>query len=269
MSHALRHDEMKFIPDPGITGFAMAPILTSDDVLVKFWRIPAGWSVADVGVEENLHFHRRASEYAAVLDGDFPHIEYDCASDSLRRIRFGAGDLMIRPPGSLHGLHQEMSVLRDCTMLYWNTGPGTSLLDANYANETTDVSDDLPRWRPELNDRCRITRVDLARTAASTATGAPAGSSPARQVYSQPGEAFEVAVVPLRAGERRRVRDLAGTRPLLTFLWSGHCHSAASDATRTTDLPRWSLLLDGDGGIGEDDWITADEDACWLQVLRP
>jgi hypothetical protein len=200
-----------------------------------------------------------------VLDGDFPHIEYDCASDSLRRIRFGAGDLMIRPPGSLHGLHQDMSVLRDCTMLYWNTGPGTSLLDANYANETTDVSDDLPRWRPELNDRCRITRVDFAPTAASTSAGDP----PVRQCFSQPGEAFEVTLLPLRAGERRRVHDLMGARPLLTFLWSGHCRSVTSDAQRSTALPRWSLLLDGDGSIGEDDWITADEDACWLQVLRP
>jgi len=261
MGRALRYDDMQFIPDTGITGFGMAPIITTDAVLVKFWRIPAGWSLADVGVEQNLHFHRRASEYAAVLDGDFPHIEYDCASDSLRRIRFGAGDLMIRPPGSLHGLHQEMSVQHTCTMLYWNTGPGTSLLDANYATETIDVSDDRQRWRPELNDRCRITRVDLA--------GEPAGDAPAPQRYSQPDEAFDVTLVRLRRGTRCRVRDLMGARPLLTFLWSGHCRSVTSDAQRSTALPRWSLLLDGDGSIGEDDWITADEDACWLQVLRP
>ncbi len=241
--------ELRFEPDPGITGFEMARVADDARGLVKFWRIPAGWSLGQLGIVENLHFHRRAWEYAAVLEGDFPHIEYDKSRDALRRIRFGPGDLMIRAPGSLHGLQADMSVGRSCTMLYWNTGPGTSLLDANYAEETVDVVGSATRWRDELNDDCIITTVDRA-------------GPTAHWVASRPGDAFRVEIRRMAPGEEVSAATLAGDDRSFALLWLGRCEAAGAA------MPCGSLLLGGPSPGGVTAPVVATTACCWLMVQR-
>lgn len=249
MARHLPPSALAFEPDPGITGFEMARVADDARGLVKFWRVPAGWGIGQLGIEGNLHFHRRAWEYAAVLEGDFPHVEYDKAHDVLRRIRFGAGDLMIRAPGSLHGLHADMTVQRTCTMLYWNTGPGTSLLDANYAEETVDVTGDAARWRDELNDDCVIAPVER-------------GGSPAAWTASRADDAFRVEIRRMAAGDPVDLKALAGDERSFALLWLGRCESAG------ISLQPGSVLL---GDAVRNDFtapVVATTPCCWLAVQR-
>lgn len=249
MARHLPFGALVFEPDPGITGFEMARVADDARGLVKFWRVPAGWGIGQLGIEGNLHFHRRAWEYAAVLDGDFPHVEYDKSRDALRRIRFGAGDLMIRAPGSLHGLHADMTVQRTCTMLYWNTGPGTSLLDANYAEETVDVTGDAAPWRDELNDDCVITAPDRE--------GAPGAS-----VVSRANDAFRVEIRRMAAGDRVDAQVLAGDARSFALLWVGCCESGGAS------LQPWSVLRGEAGRDGVATPVVATTPCCWLVVQR-
>ena len=255
MARLVSFSELAFEPDPGITGFEMARVADDTRGLVKFWRVPAGWGIGRLGIEGNLHFHRRAWEYAAVLEGDFPHVEYDKARDALRRIRFGAGDLMIRAPGSLHGLHADMTVQRRCTMLYWNTGPGTSLLDANYAEETVDVDGDVARWREQLNDDCVITTVDRE--------GPPAGWEASRA-----NDAFRVGIRRMAAGDAVDVAALAGDDHSFALLWLGGC-TAAWGSLQQGSVLLGEAVRDGvtrpDGVASR---IVATTPCCWLVVQR-
>lgn len=255
MTRFVRYDDLEFEADPGITGFGMAPVLDDAAATVKFWRVPAGWNLGRLGIEENLHYHRRAFEYSAVLQGRFPHIEYDEATDSTYRMHFRTGDLMIRPSGSVHGLHRDMPVPERCDMLYWTTGSGTSIRDADYATETTDVLGDLAAHRAELGGRCRITNV-LEHPASGTRT------------MSAPGEPFGVELVQLPAGATLRLDGLCDSTTLFAFLWSGRCRHRRGEAQPAVGVPRWTMLVGAPQNGDVDATLTADEDACWLRVSR-
>jgi hypothetical protein len=262
MTQVLRIGDSDYQRDPGITGFQMATVIDDAIGAVKFWRISAGWSLGELGIESNLHRHDRVYEYAAVLGGDFPHLELGADGRSLERIRFHAGDLMIRPPGSVHGLHAEQSVLERCDMLYWNTGRGTSILDPDYGTETTDLlATDLrlngPADRGRAGARCRIVRA-----------GRVGNDMPAAETLSLPGEPFTVRVRRLEVGQSLELASFLDADTRFALLWMGACRISATCKADCARLNGGSLLL----GAPEDPQRTygliADQASCWLHVSR-
>jgi hypothetical protein len=262
MTQVLRIRDPDYRQDPGITGFQMATVIDDAIGCVKFWRVPAGWGLGQLGIEENLHRHDRVYEYAAVLEGDFPHVEVGADGESLERIRFHAGDLMIRPPGSVHGLHAEQSVLARCDMLYWNTGRGTSILDPDYATETTDLlASDLrlksPADRSHAHARCRIIRA-----------GRVGNGAPAIETLSLPDEPFTVRVQRLEVGESLELESFLDADTRFAMLWTGDCRIGAACTADFAKLAAGSILL---GALEEHQRsfnLVADTLCCWLQVSR-
>jgi hypothetical protein len=254
MPRILAWNALQYDPDPGITGFEMAHVRDDSAGCVKFWRIPAGWGLGALGIEENLHFHRRAWEYAAFVDGDFPHVEWDDATQEKRRIRFAPGQLMIRPPTSIHGLHADMTVRDGCDILYWNTGPGTSVLDAGYADETVDVIGD-PAVHPfDAADRCRIDDV---------ATFDPSGAPVRSRTMSRAGEPCRVVLHWADAGTDVPLADCMGEHARFLFLWRGRAE--LRDGPNRTPLPeRTTLLPDGASTTGRR--LHAETETLWLAV---
>jgi hypothetical protein len=250
---------VEFVADPGITGFEMALVSQGPEGSVRFWRIPEGWNIGQLGVRENLHVHRNVFEYAAVLSGRLPHIEYDLETRERHKIEFSPGQLMIRPNGSIHGLNDSLTVQETCTILYWNTGTGTSLLDSDYHVETADVLGDDPQERVVHAGVCRISDV----------LGERDGTVQERWTrYSRDGEPMEVSVGRLAAGEQVPLRELSGESPLFAFLWEGACELVDGSGDTREALAQWSLL---DGGSLQDARgciVSARTDAVWLRVER-
>jgi len=249
--------ELDFLPDQGITGFDMASVAESPHGLVKFWRIPRGWNIGQLGVKENLHVHRRVFEYAAVLSGRLPHIEYDLDKRERRQIEFVPGELMIRPSGSIHGLNDSLTVQETCQLLYWNTGPGTSLLDEDYAQETADLLDGRIEDGFEHDGECRV--LDVLGTEV-------ADSAHQWQRYSLEGEPMEVSVRALDAGEEIAVAELLPPRALFAFLWTGEGQLRTSGRQPPAALEQWTLLT-RDTASGDDAGaVRATNPAVWLRV---
>jgi hypothetical protein len=256
MTRFLTYDTARFEDEPGITGFERATVREDDRAEVKFWRVPAGWGLSRVGVVENLHYHRRAWEYAAFLHGDFPHVEYDADARKTSRIRFGAGDLMIRPPGSIHGLHADMHVESGCGILYWNTGPGTSLLDAEYPQETVDVSGDPAVHHCDPSSRCRIDRVDTLRPSHGRSRRVSAADEP-----------LQVELRWAEAGESVPLAELVGPETLFAFLWGGDS-SLGGTAAGAVAVPRWTVLAGAPAHEQRTAVLQSDTQTCWLCVTR-
>ena len=255
----VHRDELDFGPEPGITGFRKADVLDSHEGSVRFWQVPAGWNIGELGIAENLHFHRRVYEYAAVLAGDFPHIEYDVDRHALEAIRFVPGDLMIRPPGSLHGLKADLRVHQACDLLYWNTGPGTGILDPDYSTETIDVTSLAGAARPATAAPCRITRVD-------TDGAGPVGGS---ATMSRAAEPYQVRLRWLPAGSRLPLAELIGDAALFTFLWRGQAELGAACSGLRTSLAAWTVLAGVPEGGQCEVTLTSVAASCWLLVSRP
>lgn len=254
MPRILPWNDLQFAPDPGITGFEMAHVRDDSAGCVKFWRIPAGWGLGALGIEENLHFHRRAWEYAAFVAGDFPHVEWDDAAREKRRIRFAPGQLMVRPPTSIHGLHADMSVRERCEILYWNTGPGTSVLDADYAEETVDVIGDPAAHPFDPDDRCRIDDV---------AGLDPGGARVRARTMSRPGEPCRLTVQWASAGESVPLGDWLDDHSRFLFLWRGRAALDGGEIRRP--LPERTTLLPA-GDRPAELRLHAETDCCWLAV---
>jgi hypothetical protein len=257
MTRILSYETLRFEDEPGITGFERAIVRDDHGAEVKFWRVPAGWGLARLGVVENLHFHRHAWEYAAFLHGDFPHVEYDGEARATTRIRFGAGDLMIRPPGSIHGLHADMHVENGCGILYWNTGPGTSLLDAGYAQETVDVAGDPAALAYDPDSRCRIDPLDALR---------PTGGD--SRLMSRVGEPLQVELQWVEAGECVPLAELVDADRLFSFLWTGEARLDGT-AAGALPVPRWTALVGPPTAEQQRGVLQAVSPACWLRVSRP
>lgn len=256
---AVNFADLRFMPDPGITGFEMAMLADSPQGSVRFWRIPSGWNIGQLGVRENLHVHRSVFEYAAVLSGRLPHIEYDLETRQRHRIEFTPGQLMIRPNGSIHGLDDSLTVQDTCTILYWNTGPGTSMLDHDYAVETADVLDDCLDGRVVHHGVCRI--IDALAQARS-------GEGLRWQYHSLAGEPQQVSVGRLAAGETLAADELLGEGSLFAFLWQGRCELVEAAGQASRSLEQWSLLS-GDSAVAlRGRHVRAQQDAVWLRVRR-
>jgi hypothetical protein len=129
-------------PDPGIPGFKQQ-ILHEDVVresVIKRWHVPPGWGDEILQGQPHRHFHRSVTERSYHLFGDFPHWEFENAADETgTMLTFRPGYFMDRPPGSLHGLMPGEVSESGSVILYWNTGPGTSVNEPKAAEETIDV----------------------------------------------------------------------------------------------------------------------------------
>lgn len=257
MTRFLPFADLQFEPDPGITGFTCATVVANDRCHAKFWRVPPGWGLRSLGIEENLHFHHRAWEYAVHLSGDFPHIEYDDVAREKTRIRFGEGDLMIRPPTSIHGLHADMTVQAGSEMLYWNTGPGTSIRDPEYHAETIDVLGDPGRFDFDPANRCRIDKRDALR---------PAGDGVVEREVSRKGEPLRETLRWVPAGGSVKLADVLGADGVFALLWVGDARSDRPDDAGRTMLPRWTTLVGAPEGAQRDATLYATSDTCWLSV---
>lgn len=257
MTRFLSFADLQFEPDPGITGFTCAPVVAHERCHAKFWRVPPGWGLRSLGIEENLHFHRRAWEYAIHLSGDFPHIEYDDAKREKVRIRFGAGDLMIRPPTSIHGLHADMTVQAGSEMLYWNTGPGTSIRDPEYHAETTDVLGDPGRFPFDPVNRARIDRREQLR---------PPGEGIVVREVSRAGEPLRVTLRWVPAGRTVPLADVIGPDGVFAVLWDGDAHVEGAGATGRAELRRWTTLVGAPDDSQRAATLLATSATCWLSV---
>ncbi|MFT7289052.1 MAG: hypothetical protein ACI87W_003179, partial [Halieaceae bacterium] len=224
----------------------------------KFWRVPAGWNLSRVGVDENLHVHTTVYEYGAFMKGTFPHIEYDVNTQRRWKMEFSPGDLMIRPPGSVHGLDSSMLVPEETILLYCNSGPGTSILDPDYALETADVMDGAIRSGVATDGVCRIDRpLDHV----------PIEDDECKD-YSLPGEPAHFTIRRLKPGGEATLDELLGGDGLFCVLWQGNCRLEGTDGL-SVDISEWDTVLHGsepDSVAGGAFKNLATKDAFWLCV---
>lgn len=250
--------QLEFSPDVGIAGFEMASVYAGEALTAKLWRVPRGWNLSRVGVEENFHVHTSVFEYAAVLQGRFPHIEYDVPSQRRWKTAFRPGDLMIRPPGSVHGLDSSMAVPEETLLLYANSGPGTSILDPGYASETVDVLDGTVPRGVATDGVCRIDRpLDDP-------------SAEDERIYSLPAEPARFAVRRLAAGEVIGLEAILGRDTLFSFLWQGACTLEESKGI-SRPIAEWTTLTHGARQAAVGGALLSNSgavDACWLTVGR-
>lgn len=85
-----------------------------------------GWLPADLQVAPNRHYHRTVLERGFVLEGLWPHREYeDLADDVGEAVAFVKGFFYERQPGSVHGLDpRPQGPGIGMVILEWRTGPG-------------------------------------------------------------------------------------------------------------------------------------------------
>jgi hypothetical protein len=126
----------------GIPGFLHKPLALDPDTgaRILLWFVPPGWGEQLVGEEAMLHYHANAAERAYILYGDFPHWEFSTFDDVEGYLEVMKGGLfMDRPPKSLHGLKPGNYSQAGAMILYWATGPGTNVGDAEYHQESVDM----------------------------------------------------------------------------------------------------------------------------------
>ncbi len=144
---------MDWQDDPGIPGFK-EKVLYEDkerEATARLWYVPPGFGADIHHGEPHRHYHRSVIERSYVLYGDFPHWEFSTVDDlEGELVIFRRGLVMDRPVGSLHGLLPEPASLTGAMLVYWNSGPGTSVLDQTYSHESIDVPFD-PQAKVEIN----------------------------------------------------------------------------------------------------------------------
>ncbi|MDX2221108.1 MAG: hypothetical protein SFV21_00075 [Rhodospirillaceae bacterium] len=143
MPHRLiRTATQNWTPDPEIPGFKQQILLrnAARKSVVRKWFVPPDWGVDILKGKPDRHYHRSVIERAYNLGGDFPHWEFSSVADFKGElIVFRRHTVMDRPPGSLHGLLPTPRAQAGAEILYWNTGPGTSIAEKAFARETVKV----------------------------------------------------------------------------------------------------------------------------------
>jgi hypothetical protein len=159
----IRTATMDWEPDPEIPGFKQQ-ILRRDakrKSVVRKWFVPPAFGDVLEG-KPDRHYHKSVVERAYVLAGDFPHWEFPTAADFEGELFVFRRDLaMDRPPGSLHGLLPEPKSQVGSQILYWNTGPGTSIREKGFEKETINVAFDKKAKSDEREfTQCRLLQTN-------------------------------------------------------------------------------------------------------------
>ncbi len=160
----VRSHNLDWVDDPDIPGFRQK-MLSFNDVtkaVVRLWFIPPNWGEDVFGGKPDRHYHKSVVERGFHLYGDFPHWEFNSVEDFKGDLHvFKRGIFMNRPPGSLHGLLPEPRSQAGAVILYWVTGPGASIKDPEFVNETVNVPFDKDA-KVEVNafTPCSITQTE-------------------------------------------------------------------------------------------------------------
>jgi hypothetical protein len=140
--HHVRSHTLEWEDDPDIPGFRQK-LLSFDDItkaVVRLWFIPPDWGTDVFDGKPGRHYHKSVVERGFHLYGDFPHWEFNSVEDFEGDLYIFKRNLfMNRPPGSLHGLLPEPRSKAGAVILYWNTGGGTSIKEADFEKETITV----------------------------------------------------------------------------------------------------------------------------------
>lgn len=142
-------------PDPEIPGFKQQILLrdATRKSVVRKWFVPPDWGTDILKGKPDRHYHQSVIERAYNLGGDFPHWEFSSVADFKGElIVFRRHTVMDRPPGSLHGLLPKPRSQAGAEILYWNTGPGTSIAEKAFARETVKVP---------FDKRAKVSRDDF------------------------------------------------------------------------------------------------------------
>ncbi len=145
--------EMDWQDDPGIPGFKEKMLFEDKEQksAVRLWYVPPGFGEDVHHGRPHRHYHKSVIERSYTLYGDFPHWEFSSVDDlEGELVIFRPGLVMDRPTGSLHGLLPEPTSLTGAVLIYWNSGPGTSILEPTYDAESIDVPFE-PSAKVELN----------------------------------------------------------------------------------------------------------------------
>ena len=160
----IRTGTMDWQADPEIPGFKQQVLLrdTKRKSVVRKWFVPPAWGTDSVKGKPDRHYHMSVYERAYNLDGDFPHWEYSNVADFKGdMIVFRRHTAMDRAPGSLHGLAPKPQSQAGAEILYWNTGPGTSIREKGFEKETINVPfDKKARVARDTFTPCRLMEVD-------------------------------------------------------------------------------------------------------------
>ena len=161
--HVRSHD-LDWSDDPDIPGFRqkMLNFDESTKAVVRLWFIPPDWGEDVFDGKPDRHYHKSVVERGFHLYGDFPHWEFNSVEDFDGDLHiFQRGIFMNRPPGSLHGLMPEPRSQAGVVILYWVTGPGASIKDPEFVNETVNVPFDKD-VKVEINafTLCSITQTE-------------------------------------------------------------------------------------------------------------
>ena len=162
--HHVRSHAMDWEDDPDIPGFSQKVLNfdKSTQAVVRLWFIPPDWGEDIFDGEPDRHYHKSVVERGFQLYGDFPHWEFNSVEDFDGDLYvFNRGIFMNRPPGSLHGLLPEPRSKAGAVIVYWNTGPGSSIKDPEFENETITVPFDKDA-KVEINafNPCTITQTE-------------------------------------------------------------------------------------------------------------
>lgn len=108
---------------PGLAT-ARIKILDRDEAGVP--TVMLQWLPADLPVQPNRHYHRTVLERGFVLEGLWPHREYDSVDDEVGvAVPFVKGFFYERQPGSVHGMDpRPQGPGMGFVILEWRSGPG-------------------------------------------------------------------------------------------------------------------------------------------------
>ena len=137
--HVLDTRELPWEPMPGIPGGQMKTLVRGEGglPLVYVVYLPPGSPLPDL---PHRHRHRTIHERSLTLWGELPHWEYESADQQQGDlVVFREGYFMHRRPGSLHGLEAGATSPTGVLLLSWRTGPGTTIGDQGFEEETVHV----------------------------------------------------------------------------------------------------------------------------------
>ena len=160
----LRTKTMPWVADPGIPGFR-EKMLRFDDAresVIRLWYLPPGWGQDLFNGQSERHYHTTVIERGFHLFGDFPHWEFSSVDDFDGELKILEKDLfMDRPVCTLHGIQPSPVSETGAMILYWNSGPGVSIEDEKYSQETVVVPFDSQADVPIREfDPCRFVQTD-------------------------------------------------------------------------------------------------------------
>lgn len=258
-------DEINWVEDPDIPGFKQK-ILGKDpqtNAVVRLWFIPPEWGGDILDGKPDRHYHKTVVERAFHLSGDFPHWEFSSVDDFEGELYiFSRGLFMDRPPGSLHGLLPTPTSQAGAQILYWNTGSGTSIREAEFEHETINVPFDAQtKLKIDSVTPCRLIETDdLVWQPHPFLTGAKI-----KYLADAHHGADPVVMVHIPAGwHSRAVIDVKGSashRPWLYAIYGDLAVTVGDEALRlrTSDFFAWTSGADPRFAGGE-----VSEEGCTL-----